>query len=60
MKWSTSGDGVTIRPFVLFDIGGIYLDVQNVTGAGSLKMDTGQTYSRSMAVLEGKSCIRKA
>ena len=42
------------------NIGGIYPDVQNRQGIFGLKMDTGQTSSRSMAVLEGKSCIRKA
>ena len=35
-------------------------DVQNIPDIFGLKMDTGQTYSRSMAVLDGKSCIRKA
>ena len=52
--------GVTTRPYDLFYIGGIYLDVQNRQDIFGLKMDTGQIYSRSMAVLVGKSCIRKA
>jgi hypothetical protein len=60
MKWSTSGDRVTIRPYVLYNIGGTSIDVENVTDASSLKMDTRQTLHILMAVLEGKICIRKA